>query len=82
MHTLPGGMIASIIFILALFSATAAATAADDSCPCGWRDNDSGRVYTHRIFQDFSQYPDVRNLLHEANGKAKPLMDEWLIYDF
>lgn len=78
-------MISSTILILAVLQSVKAVhidASASDHCPCGWKDEENGRVYTHRIAQDFSQSPDIDNLMHEANGKAKSLMDYWMIYDF
>lgn len=78
-------MLSSTILTLLLLqyaSATSNDHAAPDSCPCGWKDEETGRVYTHRILQDFSQSPDIDNLLHESKGTAKSLMDSWMIYDF
>lgn len=78
-------MLSTTILTLALLKYVTAAThghPSPDHCPCGWKDEENGRVYTHRIVEDFSHAPDIDNLLHEAKGKAKPLMDSWMIYDF
>lgn len=53
---------------------------ADSNCPCGWIDDASGLVYTHRIKHDFSTWPDVVDLKKDVRAKA--LMDDFMIYDF
>jgi hypothetical protein len=51
-----------------------------EHCPCGWKVPETGEVYTHRIFEDFSKAPDIESIL--TDDKAKPLLDDWMIYDF
>lgn len=46
-------------------------------CPCGWR-LATGEQYTHRIYNNFRDYPDVtKDIL--TNPKAKSFTDEFLI---
>jgi hypothetical protein len=46
-------------------------------CPCGWRLS-TGEHYTHRIHNNFKDYPDViKDIL--TNPVAKPFTDEFLI---
>ena len=54
--------------------------AVGEDCPCGWKVEDTGDVYTHRIFNDFSRSPDVQHVL--SDEKAKPMMEDWMVYDF
>lgn len=37
-------------------------------------------TYTHRLAYDFSQYPDIENML--SDGRAKPFVQDWMIYDY
>lgn len=68
-------MICSTLLSLILFKYVTA-----EHCSCGWKDPETNEVYTHRIFQDFSKAPDIDHILSDA--KAKPLLDDWMIYDF
>ena len=70
-------MLCSSIFTLVLFKYVVAAA---EHCSCGWKDEETGLVYTHRIFEDFSKYPNVKNLLKD--DKAKQFTNDWMIYDF
>lgn len=49
-------------------------------CPCGWRIGRSNELYTHSIDYDFSQYPDMENLL--SDKRASSFLSQWMIYDF
>ena len=46
-------------------------------CPCGWR-TETGEMYTHRIYNNFKEYPDVTvDIL--TDPQAKPFTEEFLI---
>jgi hypothetical protein len=46
-------------------------------CPCGWR-AETGEMYTHRIYNNFKEYPDVTvDIL--TDPQAKPFTEEFLI---
>ncbi|KAK5377513.1 hypothetical protein LTR20_001974 [Exophiala xenobiotica] len=39
-------------------------------CPCGWRLKEQNALYTHRLLEDFSQYPDVTSILNNPTAIA------------
>jgi hypothetical protein len=46
-------------------------------CPCGWR-TETGEMYTHRIYNNFKEYPDVTvDIL--TDPQAKSFTEEFLI---
>ena len=46
-------------------------------CPCGWR-TETGEMYTHRIYNNFKEYPDVTvDIL--TDPQAKPFTEEFVI---
>lgn len=71
-------MICSAFITLILLKLIAA-----EDCPCGWKVEETDEVYTHRILEDFSTFPDAQNLLQEDASKASAtILKDWMIYDF
>lgn len=71
-------LLLSIAFIGLSIKVPSAAAPASKNC-CAWR-LDNHIIYTDRIFDDFSRYPQVSDVLFNPN--ARQLTSEWLIYDF
>lgn len=61
--------------VLTLVSLSSAA-----KCPCGWRLKERDAVYTHRLDEDFSQYPNIKSVLN--NPEAAVFNRAWMIYDY
>nr|KAK5445897.1 hypothetical protein LTR18_003816 [Exophiala xenobiotica] len=47
------------------------------NCPYGWRLKEQNALYTHRLLEDFSQYPDVTSILN--NTTAAKFNRDWMM---
>ncbi|KIY02827.1 uncharacterized protein Z520_01292 [Fonsecaea multimorphosa CBS 102226] len=50
------------------------------NCPCGWLLKEQDTIYTHRLYEDFAQYPDIDSLLNSR--EAARFNRDWMIYDY
>ncbi|EXJ95719.1 hypothetical protein A1O1_00843 [Capronia coronata CBS 617.96] len=73
------------IILVVTFTLASRALCAD--CPCGWRLEKghgstivSTYAYTHRLHEDFSQYPDIKSIL--TDPEAANFNNDWMIYDY
>jgi hypothetical protein len=76
-HRCIGTMHSRIIGALSIILASLSYGA---DCPCGWRLKEQNALYTHRLLEDFSQYPDVTSILN--NTTAAKFNRDWMMYDF
>lgn len=79
LHTLHKIVLVSMI-CSTLLVATFVRYAMGDNCPCGWKVEETGDVYTHKIFEDFSNSPNIEHMLSDNN--ANSFLKDWMIYDF
>ena len=54
--------------------------AAAGRCQCGWRVKDPPAYFTHRIHNDFSKYPDAKDL--NWNPTSASFAESWMVMDY
>lgn len=65
---------------VAIIAAIAPLGLATEDCPCGWKVQETGDVFTHKLVHDFSTWPNTADLLQ--NRSANDFSKHWMVYDY
>lgn len=79
MHSL-ANMKYCLATILAVWLSITSLVIAAEDCPCGWEARETGDVFTHKLFYDFSTWLDTADLLKDR--PAHDFSRHWMIYDY